>query len=89
MSFATPIGIVAALLTTFGFVPQIIKLLRTRKTDGVSAIMVVQIAAGLLLWVIYGILRDDFIIIIANTIGFLLAITTLMLYLIFKNRSAD
>lgn len=89
MSFATPIGIVAALLTTFGFVPQIIKLLKTRKTDGVSAIMVVQIAAGLLLWVIYGILRNDSIIIIANTIGFLLAIATLMLYLIFKNRSAD
>lgn len=89
MSFATPVGIVAALLTTFGFVPQIIKLLRTRKTDGVSAIMVVQIAAGLLLWVIYGILRNDFIIIIANTIGFLLAVATLMLYLIFKNRSAD
>ena len=85
MSFATPIGIVAALLTTFGFVPQIIKLLKTRKTDGVSAIMVVQIAAGLLLWVIYGILRNDSIIIIANTIGFLLAIATLMLYLIFKN----
>ncbi len=89
MSFATPIGIVAALLTTFGFVPQIIKLLKTRKTDGVSAIMVVQIAAGLLLWVIYGILRNDSIIIIANTIGFLLAIATLMLYLIFKNRSTN
>ncbi len=89
MSFATPVGIVAALLTTFGFVPQIVKLLRTRKTDGVSAAMVVQIAAGLLLWVIYGILRNDFIIIVANTIGFVLAIATLVLYLIFKNRSTN
>jgi len=86
MNLASFVGIAAALLTTFGFVPQIVKLLRTHKTDGVSSVMVIQIATGLLLWIIYGILRSDSIIIIANSIGFLLAALTLILYLVFKSR---
>ncbi len=86
MNLASFVGIAAALLTTFGFVPQIVKLLRTHKTDGVSSVMVIQIATGLLFWIIYGILRSDSIIIIANSIGFLLAALTLILYLVFKSR---
>ena len=63
------IGFCAAFLTTFGFVPQFIKLIKTKQTEGLSLLMMIQISCGLLLWLIYGILRKDIVLIAANGIG--------------------
>lgn len=87
MSVAIFVGSIAALFTTFGFVPQIIKLLKTHKTDGLSAVMIIQISAGLCLWIIYGIMRMDYVIILANSVGLLLAIATLLLYIMMKRNN--
>jgi len=48
------IGIVAALLTTFGFVPQIIKMHKTRSSRDVSLATLCQFCAGVFLWTLYG-----------------------------------
>lgn len=87
MSITILVGSVAALFTTFGFVPQIIKLLKTHKTDGISAAMIIQIASGLCLWVIYGIMKKDYVIILANSVGLLLAVITLSLYILLKKNN--
>jgi MtN3 and saliva related transmembrane protein len=60
-------------------IPQIIKALKTRKTDDVSIWLVVVLIIGLGLWVIYGIGINDLLISIANSIA--VAINTFLLIL--------
>ena len=74
------IGIVAALLTTFGFVPQIIKMHKTRSSKDVSLATLYQFSAGVFLWTLYGIHLGDAIIIMANIISFLILAVAISLY---------
>ncbi len=62
------LGVLAASLTMFGFVPQIIKMWKTRSAEDVSGLTLIQFSAGVTLWMLYGIHRKDFIIIGANAV---------------------
>src|SRR6185369_14817266 len=64
------IGIFATFFTLWSTVPQIRKSLRTKKTDDVSKWLIISLIAGLSLWVAYGVMKGDIIIICANSIGF-------------------
>jgi len=75
------IGISATVFSLWSTVPQIRKSLRTRKTDDVSKWLIISLITGLSLWVLYGILKGDMIITIANTIGVTLNIILLALKL--------
>jgi len=81
------IGFTAAALTTFSFVPQFLKLLKTKQTEGLSLFMMFQIGFGLLLWIVYGLLRNDIVLISANTIGFLIVLATVLLYFKIKKEN--
>lgn len=72
---ATLLGLLAAALTTAANVPQVLKAWRTRETADLSLAMTVILAAGLGLWVVYGILQGDAVIVVANAIAMLLALT--------------
>ncbi len=74
------IGITAALLTTFGFVPQILKMLRTRSSKDVSLATLFQFSAGVILWALYGLYIRDSIIIVANVITFITLVIAIVLY---------
>jgi len=78
------IGIVAALLTTFGFVPQIIKMHKTRSSKDISLVTLYQFSAGVFLWTLYGIHLGDAIIIMANLISFLILIVAICVYYYYK-----
>lgn len=73
-TLVTMIGLAAAICTTAANVPQLIKAWRTRDTDDLSLKMLVLLAVGLGLWVTYGLLKGDYVIILANSIGLALAI---------------
>jgi MtN3 and saliva related transmembrane protein len=60
------IGISAAFLTTLSFVPQIIKAHRTRRMKDVSRYLMILFTTGSILWIIYGILHEDLVIVGAN-----------------------
>ena len=49
------IGSLAALLTTFSFLPQVIKTWRTRSAADFSWVWLLAFAAGLFLWLVYGV----------------------------------
>ncbi len=66
------LGILAGLLTTVGFIPQIIKGYRTKRMDDVSLLMPMILGTGMLLWLIYGISLENLPIIMWNAIAFLL-----------------
>jgi MtN3 and saliva related transmembrane protein len=60
------LGLIAGTITSFGFIPQLIKGYITKKLEDVSYIMPIVLTIGMFLWLIYGIFRDDLAIIIAN-----------------------
>jgi MtN3 and saliva related transmembrane protein len=60
------IGISAAFLTTLSFLPQIVKAYRTRRMKDVSRYLMILFTTGSILWIIYGIIHDDLVIVGAN-----------------------
>jgi MtN3 and saliva related transmembrane protein len=79
MNLTTLTGLLAAIGTTVAFIPQVIQLLKTRNTAGVSLVMYIIFTVGVTLWLTYGILLGDIPIIIANAITLALSLTILFL----------
>ena len=46
------LGLGAAFLTTFGFIPQVIKMVRTKDTSSISLSMYVVLVTGVSLWLV-------------------------------------
>ena len=78
------IGYLAALLTTFSVIPQIIRVYRLKESRDISLWTVISLSAGILLWVIHGIVIGDLPVIIANGVSF--GLSVLMIYLVVKYR---
>lgn len=76
----TLIGMTAATLTMFSFVPQIIKALKTKSVKDVSPITLFQLSTGVILWIIYGTHLKDAVIIVANAVTLITLIILLPLY---------
>jgi len=72
------IGLIAAVLTTASFLPQVFKTYKTKDTSGLSLTMYIVFFIGVVLWSIYGIYIHSLSVILANSITAILA-----LYLIF------
>jgi MtN3 and saliva related transmembrane protein len=78
------IGYLAALLTTFSVIPQIIRVYRLKESRDISLWTVPSLSAGILLWVIHGIVIGDVPVILANGVSF--GLSVLMIYLVVKYR---
>jgi len=81
------IGSIAACLTTAAFVPQVIKTVKSRHTRDISLLMWLLFNAGVLLWLIYGLLIGAWPVILANGVTLILALIMLLMKL--KNLRAD
>ena len=78
------IGLVAAFLTTFSFLPQVLQVIKTRSTDDLSPGMYLCFWFGVVLWLVYGITQGDVAIIFANGITAFLA--GIVLYFVLYNK---
>ena len=58
MSLTEIIGIVAGAFTTFGFVPQIIRVFLLRSAREISLPFTLLFLGGVILWLLYGISLD-------------------------------
>lgn len=67
------VGYFAAGLTTLSFLPQVIKVWRTRSTRDVSLVMFLVLCCGVSLWLVYGLMLGDMPMILANAVTLLLA----------------
>ena len=68
-TFATLVGLAAAICTTGANLPQLKKAWSTGQTDDISLNMLLVLSCGLALWVVYGVLKGDIVIILANGIS--------------------
>ena len=83
------VGWGAALLTTFGFIPQILKIYRTESVSDVSLVMLMQFSLGMFLWLLYGLFIHDRILIVSNTISFLTLIVATGMYMKYRKKGAS
>ena len=67
------IGLVAGLLTTFAYMPQVVKTWRTRRADDFSLPTLLMLVVGIGLWTIYGVLRAAPSIWLGNGVAIVLA----------------
>jgi MtN3 and saliva related transmembrane protein len=72
------IGIVAGALTTFGFIPQIIRVYKLKSAREISITFNVTLLAGIILWLVYGIMMKLVPIMLWNTIGAVLVTSLLV-----------
>ncbi len=68
------VGILAGVLCTVSFLPQAIKIFKTKRAGDLSLITFVALCFGILLWLIYGIMIKELPIILANAAMLVLAL---------------
>lgn len=84
MEFETIVGIGASALTATSLIPQLIKLLKEKKSKGISLVMLAVLFTGLALWVWYGFLKSDLIIIISNSFALVINLVIGILAIYYK-----
>ena len=78
MTAITMLGLVAASLTTVAFIPQVHKTWKSKSAKDLSLGMYLIFTTGVILWLVYGILKEDIPIIAANVVT--LSLTLVLLY---------
>ena len=73
----TFVGFIAALCTAVANLPQVVKAWRTHSTGDLSLKMILLLGTGLGLWVLYGFMKGDLVIILANLVSLALVATLL------------
>jgi MtN3 and saliva related transmembrane protein len=77
MDFVTIIGFMAATCTTISFIPQVLHIIKTRDTKGISLSMYSIFTVGVTCWLLYGCFLGSLPIILANAVTLVLALTIL------------
>lgn len=83
------VGLTAGFLTTVGFIPQLIKGVRTKRMGDVSLFMPVLLSFGMLLWAIYGVILDNMPIIFWNAVSLALNLAVISLILRYKGNQCE
>ena len=81
------IGLTAAILTTIAFVPQVIKVITSKKTNNLSLTTYVIFTIGVGLWLVYGLFKKSISMILGN--GITLVLSSLILYYIFLGKKSN
>jgi MtN3 and saliva related transmembrane protein len=84
LDFTTIIGLMAGAFTTVAYLPQVIKIRRSKSSGDISLLMVTLNCSGMFLWLLYGLFINSAPIIAANCIT--LALMCGVLVLTIKHR---
>lgn len=79
------LGLLAGTLTTIAFVPQVIKIWRSKHAHDISLAMFAIFSTGVALWLIYGLMIGSLPVIAANAITLMLALAILLLKLRYRD----
>lgn len=83
----TIIGIVAGIFTSISMIPQLIKVIKEKEVKNISWNMIAVLLIGVILWVLYGILKLEWPIILSNAFSVLVNTTLLIYYLIYRKKT--
>lgn len=79
------LGLLAGFLTTIAFVPQVLKIWRSKHAKDISLGMFILFSIGVLLWIVYGIRIGSWPLILANGVTLTLALVILALKLYYRD----
>ncbi|RVD63240.1 SemiSWEET transporter [Mesorhizobium sp. M7A.F.Ca.ET.027.03.2.1] len=79
MDNVTIVGYLAALCSMTSFTPQAWKIIRTRDTGSISAPMYALTVLGFALWLVFGVIKEEWPIIITNGACLLLSAFILLM----------
>lgn len=82
------LGLAASVFTTSSQIPQAIRTYKTRDVSGISLPTYVIITIGLMLWLTYGIIKNDLPLIVANSTMVLLTFAIAMMKVVFEKNPA-
>jgi MtN3 and saliva related transmembrane protein len=84
MDLANIVGLVAGMLTTISFVPQVIKTWRSKSAKDLSLVMFLLYCSGMLLWTTYGFMLNELPLILWNIITLALSLVILFFKIKFR-----
>ena len=81
------IGMSAAILTTLAFVPQVLRVIKLKKTDGLSLSTYIIFTLGVVLWLVYGFFKNSISMVLGN--GITLILSLIILVYIVKGKKSN
>jgi MtN3 and saliva related transmembrane protein len=84
MDYIAILGFIAGILTTSSFLPQLIKVLKTKSTGDISLLMLLMVSIGFLLWLIYGFFINSMPLKITNLVSLTLVAAIITLKIRYK-----
>ena len=78
------IGIGAGICTSVSLLPQLFKIIQEKKAENISLFMLFILLTGLGLWIWYGLLREDYPLIITNSFSLLVNLLVIFFTMKFK-----
>jgi MtN3 and saliva related transmembrane protein len=86
MNWTQIIGLAAGVLTASSLIPQVVKTLKEKKAENISLLMLFVLQAGIILWIVYGLKREDMPIILTNSFSLLVNIVMVVLGIKYKKK---
>ena len=78
------LGIAAGILTTFSYLPQLMKVLKTKSARDLSRAWLISSGTGFVLWTIYGGIQSDAPLAIFSAMSLCFVVALLVLKLRYK-----
>lgn len=86
MDWTQVIGLAAGVFTATSLIPQVVKTIKEKKAEDVSLAMLLVLGTGIVLWIVYGIKKNDLPIIATNAFSLLVNITMVILGIKYKKK---
>ena len=83
------IGIGAGICTAVSMLPQLVKIIKTKKAESVSLIMLGTLMLGLCAWVIYGWLKKDWPVMVTNAFSILVNVLIFIFSVKYKRKNGS
>lgn len=79
MAFVDILGYSACTVTALTFIPQVVKTWKEKSAKNVSLLMFIIAAVNEVMWITYGALKPDMVIVVTNVI--MITLASFMIYL--------
>lgn len=84
MSFTDILGYTAGAVTTFTFLPQVIKTWKEKSAKNISLLMFIIAVTNEIMWIVYGVLLNNWVIILTNSVLMVMALTMIYFKMTYK-----
>ena len=80
------IGYIGAACTTFCFLPQIVKAVKTKELDDFSYLYLAVLSFGVMMWFVYGVGINNTVVISANALSLFFVLTLVVMKMIYNSK---